>query len=348
MPKLWRYSLSSVILGLAALALATGYLYWSSRQPVLSGSESFVIRSGAGVKSVAVSLVNDKILREPYTFTLWAYIKGDTARIHAGEYAIPTGTTVAGLLDLFVSGKVIERSITLIEGWTFKQCLEALHGAEKLRDATSGLSDAEIMQRLGLPDQSPEGRFFPDTYLYTADTSDLDVLGRAHAAMNKIIDQEWQNRDTAIVIRNEDQALILASIIEKETAVPAERAMISAVFQNRLAKGMRLQTDPTVIYGLGDKFNGNLTRKHLESDTPYNTYTRDGLPPTPIAMPGRASIHAAVHPVASQALYFVAKGDGTHEFSDTLAEHNRAVAKYQLNGGHQGATKKRKSDVQSK
>lgn len=336
-----------MVLGLVVLGLAAGCLYWSSRQPVLAGSESFVVSQGAGVKNVAMSLVHEKILREPYTFTLWAYVKGDTARIHAGEYAIPAGTTVAGLLDLFVSGKVIQRSITLIEGWTFKQCLEALHGAAKLRDETTGLSDSQIMQRLGVPGLAPEGRFFPDTYLYTADMSDLDVLGRAYAAMEKILAEEWQNRDPKIVLENQDQALTLASIIEKETAVPDERAMISAVFQNRLAKGMRLQTDPTVIYGLGDKFNGNLTRKHLESDTPYNTYTRAGLPPTPIAMPGRASIHAALHPAPSQALYFVAKGDGSHKFSDTLAEHNRAVAKYQLNGSHHGTTKEKNGNVQA-
>lgn len=336
MKALWRYSLGSVLLGILVLGLAAGYLYWSSRQPVLSGSDSFVISAGSGVKMVATSLVREKILEEPYTFTLWAYVEGDTTRIHAGEYAIPSGTSVAGLLDLFVSGKVIERSVTLIEGWTFEQCLRALRGADKLRVETGNLTGEEIMQRLGAPAEPPEGQFFPDTYRYTAQTSDLDVLARAHGAMRRILDEEWQNRNPETALKTREQALVLASIIEKETGVPEERPEISAVFNNRLEKGMRLQTDPTVIYGLGEQFDGNLTRAHLEADTPYNTYTRAGLPPTPIAMPGRASIHAALNPAPSQALYFVARGDGSHEFSDTLEEHNHAVARYQL---HRGAGK---------
>ena len=335
MKRLWLYSLGSVALAVLVLGLTAGYLYWSSRQPVLNGSDSFTISPGTGVKEVAASLVKAKILEEPYTFTLWAYVEDYTTRVHAGEYAIPKGISVAGLLELFVSGRVIERPLTLIEGWTFKECLQALQSAPKLGVETKGLTGAQIMARLGVPDQAPEGRFFPDTYLYTADTSDLDVLKRAHAEMQKVLDEEWENRDESTVLESKEQALILASIIEKETGLPKERPLISAVFQNRLEKGMRLQTDPTVIYGLGDRFNGNLTKVHLQTDTPYNTYTRAGLPPTPIAMPGRASIHAALHPADSKALYFVAKGDGSHEFSDTLAEHNRAVARYQLNGvGH--------------
>lgn len=344
MKRLWLYSLSSAALAVLTLALAAGYLYWSSRQPVMNGSESFTINPGTGVKEVGSALVEAKVLEEPYTFTLWAYVEGDTTRVHAGEYAIPKGISVAGLLDLFVSGKVIERPVTLIEGWTFKECLQALHSAPKLRDETKGLTGSQIMARLGVPDQAAEGHFFPDTYLYTADTSDLDILKRAHTEMQKVLDQEWQNRDKSTVLKTEEQALIMASIIEKETGLPRERPLIAAVFQNRLQKGMRLQTDPTVIYGLGDKFNGNLTKVHLETDTPYNTYTRAGLPPTPIAMPGRASIHATLHPADTKALYFVAKGDGSHEFSDTLAEHNRAVAKYQLNGAsHSGSGQQVKS-----
>lgn len=347
MKALWRYSLSSALLGALALVLAAGYLYWSSRQPVLEGSGSFVIKSGSGVKNVATSLVKKKILEEPYTFTFWAYVEGYTTRIHAGEYAIPSGISVAGLLDLFVSGKVIERSVTLIEGWTFKQCLAALRGAEKLQVVTQELAGEQIMTRLGAPGQPPEGRFFPDTYRYTAQMSDLDVLARAYAAMQKILDKEWENRDQKTALKTREEALVLASIIEKETGDPQERPAISAVFNNRLEKGMRLQTDPTVIYGLGDEFQGNLTKAHLESDTPYNTYTRSGLPPTPIAMPGRASIHAALNPAASQALYFVARGDGTHEFSDTLAAHNRAVARYQLNGGRSASPAQKPEEDES-
>jgi len=331
MKRIWRYSLGIILLLLILLPfVAAGALYWASRQPVVAGSESFVIESGTGVKRVAADLVEENILAEPYTFTLWAYATDATRSIHAGEYAIPDDTTVAKLLELFVAGRVIERSVTLIEGWTFRQFREALYAAEKLRIATRGLSGQEIMQRLGDAGTDPEGRFFPETYRYTADMTDLDVLRQARAVMKKVLDAEWENRNPSIDLDSKDEALVLASIIEKETGAPEERETIAAVFHNRLEKGMRLQTDPTVIYGLGDGFDGNLTRAHLESDTPYNTYTRAGLPPTPIAMPGRAAIHAALNPGPSQALYFVSKGDGSHKFSDTLEEHNQAVYEYQI------------------
>lgn len=334
MKNIWRYSLNSALLGVLALALtASGYLYWSSRQPVLSGSDSFTINPGTGVKQVAAKLVDENVLDEPYTFILWSYVNDYTSRIRAGEYAIPDDVSVEGLLVLFASGKVIQRSVTFIEGWTFEQFRDALYGAEKLRIETRGLDGEQVMNRLSDSGQVPEGRFFPDTYYYTAGMSDLDILARAHAAMRRILEEEWNNRDAPTILRNKDEALVLASIIEKETGRDDERRTIAAVFHNRLGKGMRLQTDPTVIYGLGDEFDGNLTRAHLDSDTPYNTYTRAGLPPTPIAMPGRASIHAALNPDASRALYFVSRGDGSHVFSDTLEEHNRNVVKYQINAG---------------
>ena len=339
MRKIWRYLLGLALLGGIALAAAgAGYLYWSSQQPVLSGSDSFVVQPGTGVNQIASALVREQILEEPYTFTLWAHIKEYTTRLHAGEYFVPADITVAELLDLFVSGKVIQRSVTLIEGWTFLQFRDALRNAAKLRFETENMTREQIMTRLGVSGEEPEGRFFPDTYLYTADMSELDVLARAHRTMESVLDEEWNNRDPAIRIKDKDQALVLASIIEKETGRPEERRTISAVFHNRLKKGMRLQTDPTVIYGLGDSFDGNLTRAHLQSDTPYNTYTRAGLPPTPIAMPGRASIHAALNPEPSEALYFVSRGDGSHEFSNTLEEHNGAVRKYQLKRSDSGGT----------
>lgn len=334
MTTIWRYSISAALLGvLCLLAAGAGYVYWSSQQPVRSASDSFVINSGAGVNRVASNLVRENILSEPYTFKLWAYANNATRRIRAGEYAIEQGTTMAELLDLFVAGRVIRRSVTLIEGWTFEQFREALYAAEKLRIETRGLSGGEIMVRLGRSDLEPEGRFFPDTYLYTADMTDMDVLRQAYAAMEGVLEEEWRNRDDAVQLSSKDEALVLASIIEKETGAAGERRTIAAVFHNRLEKGMRLQTDPTVIYGVGDEFDGNLTRKHLETDTPFNTYTRSGLPPTPIAMPGRAAIHAALTPDDSDALYFVSRGDGSHKFSRTLEEHNRAVYKYQIRGG---------------
>jgi len=330
MKTVWRYSLLSALLGMLVLAAAAVYLHWSSRQPVLSGSESFVIPSGTGVHQVAAKLVREQVLAEPYTFTLWAYVNDATRRLRAGEYAIDDGTTLAELLALFTSGRVIQRSVTLIEGWTFKQFRAALYRAEKLQIETRALSGAAIMRRLGREDMPPEGRFFPETYHYTADMTDLDLLRQAHAAMQAVLEAEWQARDPAVKLDSKDQALVLASIIEKETGAAGERRTIAAVFHNRLARGMRLQTDPTVIYGLGDEFDGDLTRAHLETDTPFNTYTRGGLPPTPIAMPGRAAIHAALNPGPNDALYFVARGDGSHVFSRTLEEHNRAVYKYQI------------------
>lgn len=339
MRKIWLYLLGTVVLGAAVLALAgVGYVYWAGLQPVRSGSDSFVIEQGSGVKQIAARLVEQDILAEPYTFTLWAYASDYTTRLHAGEYVIPPDATVEELLRRFVSGKVIQRAVTLIEGRTFEEFRQALYDSEKLRIETRDLDGARIMELLDAGHGNPEGRFFPDTYHYTAEMSDLDVMKRAYTAMQDVLEEEWQNRDREVVLENRDEALILASIIEKETGRPDERRTIAAVFHNRLRKGMRLQTDPTVIYGLGDGFDGNLTRAHLRTDTPYNTYTRAGLPPAPIAMPGRASIHAALNPADSTALYFVSKGDGSHKFSDTIEEHNRAVRKYQLNGNRDSTT----------
>lgn len=332
MKKIWRYLIGTVALGTVALVLAgAGYVYWSGLQPVKSGSDSFVISPGSGVKRIAARLVEEDVLSEPYTFTLWAYASDHTRRLHAGEYFIPPDATVEDVLQIFVSGKVIQRAVTLIEGWTFAEFRQALYDSEKLRIETRDLTGAEILERLDADHENPEGWFFPDTYYYTADMSDLDILGQAYSTMVRVLDEEWENRDQAVGLESKYEALVLASIIEKETGRHDERRTIAGVFHNRLKQGMRLQTDPTVIYGLGDEFDGNLTRAHLDADTPHNTYTRPGLPPTPIAMPGRASVHAALNPAETTALYFVSRGDGSHKFSDTLAEHNRAVAEYQIN-----------------
>lgn len=346
MRRIWRYLISTVLLGGVALVIAgAGYVYWSGLQPVQSGSESFVINQGSGVRGIAAQLVEEDVLAEPYTFILWAYANDDTRRLHAGEYFIPPDATIADLLQRFVAGRVIQRAVTLIEGRRFEDFRRVLYDADKLRIETRDMTAGEIMDRLGAAGRDPEGRFYPDTYHYTAEMSDLDILELAYKAMEKVLGEEWENRDRSVVVETKEEALVLASIIEKETGRPDERGTIAAVFNNRLKKGMRLQTDPTVIYGIGADFDGNLTRAHLETDTPYNTYTRAGLPPAPIAMPGRAAIHAALNPADSTALYFVSKGDGSHHFSDTLQEHNRAVAKYQLNGGHRsGASSNDKDD----
>ncbi len=238
--------------------------------------------------------------------------------------------TALQLLQQMVDGEVIQHTLTLVEGWSFKQVMVALRAHHAIRATLQGLTAAEIMSRLGYAGQHPEGRFFPDTYHFPKATSDIEFLRRAYSAMAERLEQEWVAREPDLPLKSAYEALILASIIEKESAVSAERAEIAGVFIRRLNKGMRLQTDPTVIYGMGEAYDGNIRRRDLRHDTPYNTYTRKGLPPTPIAMPGGEAIHAALHPASAESLYFVARGDGTHYFSATLEEHNRAVRKYQL------------------
>ena len=255
---------------------------------------------------------------------------GVAGKLHAGEYALPRGISARALLEDMAQGKVLQRRITLVEGWTFQQVRAALAAAPKLAHEVAQTSGAEVMTRIGAGGQNPEGEFMPDTYDYVRGMSDLDVLKRAHEAMQKYLDAEWSKRDPLIPLQTPYQALILASIVEKETARPGERPEIAGVFERRLKIGMKLETDPTVIYGMGAAYNGNIRKSDLQTDTPYNTYVRAGLPPTPIALPGRAAIDAVLHPAPGNALYFVARGDGTHQFSATLAEHDRAVQEYQL------------------
>ena len=260
----------------------------------------------------------------------WMFrLSGKARQIKAGSYELDHTTTPLTLLNKLVRGDETLRALTIVEGWNFRQLREALRKADQLKPLTQALSQEEILQQLGLSGTSVEGRFFPDTYNYAKGSSDLALLARAAKAMDKKLDAAWALRDPASALQSPEQALILASIVEKETGRPTDRPMIASVFNNRLRIGMRLQTDPTVIYGLGESFTGNLRKSDLTTDTPWNTYTRTGLPPTPIAMPGKASLLAAVRPAASKALYFVARGDGSSQFSATLDEHNRAVNKYQ-------------------
>jgi UPF0755 protein len=251
-------------------------------------------------------------------------------RLQVGEYAIGHGLTPVSLLEKLEQGRVIQHRFTIVEGWTFRELRLALARDATLQQSLTGLPDEEVMRKLGAPAEHPEGRFLPETYHYTRGVSDLELLKRAYLASKAALEREWDDRAPDLPLRTSYEALILASIIEKETGIASERAQIGGVFVRRLRLGMKLQTDPTVIYGLGTAFDGNLTRRHLEDATPYNTYAIFGLPPTPIALPGKDAIRAALHPADGEALYFVARGDGGHVFSSSLAEHNRNVARYQL------------------
>jgi len=297
---------------------------------VMPGGWRFTIEPGSNLTAVAYKLQRLNILEHP-RYLLWSARWQDKAnQIKAGEYIIEPGTTVAALLEKITRGDVIQYPLAIIEGWTFRQLLQYLAGLDALKHTLDGLPQEEVMVRIGKAGEHPEGRFFPDTYYYTRGMSDIKVLHRAYQAMEQFLSQAWQERDTGLPYQSAYEALTMASIIEKETAAPEERGQIAGVFVRRLQKRMRLQTDPTVIYGIGEHFDGNLRRRDLKTDTPYNTYRRHGLPPTPIALPGADSIMAALHPEDGDTLYFVARGDGSHYFSATIAEHNRAVRKYQL------------------
>lgn len=253
-----------------------------------------------------------------------------SGRLHAGEYALTPGLTPRDLLLRMAAGQVVQHRFTIVDGWTFRELRLALAGEPGLQVRTQGLADDDLAHQLGIQDGRPEGWFLPETYAWVKGDSDLDLLKRAHAAMRKALDKAWASRDADLRLATPYDVLILASIIEKETGVAAERTLIAGVFLRRLKFNMRLQTDPTVIYGMGAAYDGNIRRRDLDTDTPWNTYTRDGLPPTPIALPGVPALEAAVHPAPGDVLYFVARGDGSHEFSPTLDAHNRAVQKYQL------------------
>lgn len=315
-------------------ATAAGGLWWWANQPLnlRSSPLDFRVVAGSSLRSAIAQMQEAGIAVQPSLLALLARVKRSETGIKAGSYAVKHGVTPLQLLEKLTQGKVTQGDITLVEGWTFRQWRARLDAHPDLAHDSRDLSEAQIIERLGLSIERLEGWLFPDTYLFDKQSSDLELLARAVRAMQRRLDGEWAGRAEDLPYKSSNEALIMASIIEKETGREADRAQVAAVFVNRLRKGMMLQTDPTVIYGLGDSFDGNLRKQDLLTDTPYNTYTRTGLPPTPIAMPGLASLRAALHPAASDALYFVARGDGSSEFSQSLDDHNRAVNKFQRRG----------------
>lgn len=325
----------SVVL-VVAIAVAAWLFYDGDRslsQPLnLDQSQVLEVPAGTSLRSIAQELADDGIIERAEYLRAYARIKDRAHRIKAGEYRIDSSLTGYSLLDLLVEGKSTQYRLTLVEGWNLRQVVAALASADRLRDDVSNKSEQQLLQDLNLAQTYtlPEGLFMPDTYHYTAGDTASSVLRRAQSALDDYLQKAWQQRDQSAPLSNPYEALILASIVEKETGVASERATIAGVFARRLHKGMRLQTDPTVIYGIGPTFDGDIRRKDLVTDTPYNTYTRHGLPPTPIALAGREAIDAALHPQAGTSLFFVAKGDGSHQFSDTLKQHEAAVRKYQL------------------
>ena len=325
-----------VLWGIFASLLVAGVLAFQlirfQQSPVALSSDStvFLIRSGSNITAIAQDLARDKIIDDPWLFVLMAKIKGVETRVRAGEYRIDAGTTAEALLQQFTHGSSIQYQLTIIEGWTFRQMLAAIAADPIIEQTLTGKSNEEIMALLGHPGKHPEGLFFPDTYRFPKGTSDLEFLARAFEVMQGHLEREWNQRDPDLPLESSYDALILASIIEKETGAGFERPLIAGVFIERLRRNMRLQTDPTIIYGMGEEFDGNIRRRDLKRDTPYNTYLRAGLTPTPIALPGLHSIRAALQPAETDALYFVSRGDGTHHFSATLEEHNAAVRRYQL------------------
>lgn len=300
--------------------------------PLTLDDQIHLVPQGGSLATVSRQLYQQGVLPDRFSFRLLARLTGSAKRIQAGEYRFRSGMSQRQILSAMVSGKQVLYSVLLVEGSTFADFSRLLSGQPKLEQTLAGLSPVQIMQRLSYGDQHPEGRFFPDTYTFTAGTKDIDLLRQAYTKMEKVLQKAWESRAENLPYKNAYEALIMASIVEKETGRPEDRDRIAAVFVNRLRRGMRLQTDPTVIYGMGSSFDGNLRKRDLNRDTPYNTYTRRGLPPTPISLPGRESIHAALHPAPTNDLYFVARGDGTSEFSETYLDHNRAVRKYQLGG----------------
>lgn len=328
----WLVRALLALMLMAALAAGAAWQWLRSPLGLAAPSVELSVEPGSNPAEVARAWVAAGVQTDARLLYQWFKWSGQARQIRAGSYEVHAGITPRELLDKMVRGDEVLEQLRLIEGWNWRQVRAALAAAPALKARTAQMSDAEIMAALGEPGVAPEGRFFPDTYAYSRGVSDLTVLKRAHAAMKKRLAAAWQQRAPHLPLRSADEALILASIVEKETGTSGDRAKVAAVFVNRLRIGMPLQTDPTVIYGLGEAFDGNLRKRDLQTDTPFNTYTRGGLPPTPIAMPGAASLQAALNPAAIQALYFVARGDGSSEFSDDLAAHNRAVNKYQRGG----------------
>ncbi|MBN8431485.1 endolytic transglycosylase MltG [Microbulbifer salipaludis] len=334
--------LRGLLLLFVVAVVSGGVAFWSAQNALVKPLTLPVdglrmdVESGSNLSRILLRLESEGVLRSPRWVRLYARIKSQSS-IHPGEYLIPAGSNAMDLVGRLNRGDVTRYRVTLVEGWTFQQALSQIRHSNKIRQTAAGESIAAAAQALGI-EGNPEGRIFPDTYVYRSGASDLDLLRQAFERMDTVLAEEWQQRGENLPYKDAYEALIMASIVEKETGVPWERDEIAGVFVRRLQRGMRLQTDPTVIYGLGDQYDGNLRRADLRNATPYNTYVIGGMPPTPIALPGREAIHAALHPKDGNSLYFVAKGDGSHHFSSTLNEHNRAVREYQL---------KRRSDYRS-
>ncbi len=324
----------AILFALFLLVLGAG-VYYANRYldaplAVPEGGLQFEIPTGSSFAAIATRLEAQGIARHGRLLRLYARWTGQAENVHAGEYLIDAGTTPRGLIDQFTSGAVVLYAFTIVEGWNHRELLAALQAHPQIVSSMGAADWPVLLAELGAIASSPEGLFLPETYRFPRGTADRSLLGQAYRLMQSTLAEEWSARNSSTLLQTPYEALILASVIEKETARADERERIAGVFVRRLARNMRLQTDPTVIYGLGAGFDGNLTRRDLQTDTPYNTYTRAGLPPTPIAMPGRAAIHAALHPADSEELYFVATGlgDGSHRFSTTLEEHERAVQEY--------------------
>jgi UPF0755 protein len=331
--RVLRWLVLLLLIGAAGMAAAA---WWWLQRPLPLATEAVEISVAPGTspRSVAEKWVQAGVQTHPELLWLWFRASGKSAQMRAGNYSVDRGITPQQLLERMVRGESLMEVVRITEGWTFRQMREALAQAPHLRPTTKDMTDAQLMAALGMPGMAPEGRFFPDTYHYSRGASDLSVLRAAQQMLNKRLEAAWAERANDLPLKTMDEALILASIVEKETGTEADRTKVASVFNNRLRIGMPLQTDPTVIYGMGASFDGNLRKKDLQTDTPYNTYLRKGLPPTPIALPGAASIKAAVQPARTQALYFVSRGDGSSEFSANLDDHNRAVNKYQRGGSN--------------
>jgi len=324
--------LSFYVVFLVAMGLAYYVYVQTLSNPLQNRETTLTIPKGVGVSWLANHLEQQGIIESKYILRAYVWLNENDVSIKAGEYTLVDIESIPQLIDKVQQGSVVQYSLTLVEGKTFKEYIAQLSAHKNLQDELSEMTDDQIMDAMGASGVHPEGQFAPQTYLYQRGDSDLDVLKQAYERQQLTLEHEWAQKSDTVQIKNTYELLIMASIIEKETGAAHERPLISGVFDNRLRIGMRLQTDPTVIYGMGDSYDGNIRRKDLRTDTEYNTYTRNGLPPTPIAMPGEHAIQAAANPQETKALYFVGKGDGTHYFSTNLKEHNNAVIKYQLGG----------------
>lgn len=323
---------AGIFIVLSAVATAGGYYYWQSRLDaplMLDEPTLYQVPAGAGFNQVVSQLEEQGIISDAWAFQLMARVYPERVpRLRVGEYQLTPGMGGWEMIALLGSNNVVTYPLTIPEGWTFRQIRQLLNVAPKLEHRTAEMNDDEIMALLEREGVFPEGWFFPDTYRYHLGMSDVDILRQALSRMERILEEVWQERDDDLTISTPYEALIMASLIERETGAPEERREIAGVFKRRMEQGMRLQTDPTVIYGMGERYEGRITRADLREATPYNTYVIDGMPPTPIAMPGRASLEAAINPLPGDTLYFVSRGDGTHHFSRTLREHNNAVNRY--------------------